>query len=143
MKNIYVIYCKGEICYVGKTVDMKRRWVGYKTCHSNPNHKDYGYKIHQYMREHGFNNFQMELLESVPDEYGVRAEQMWYWTFKELGFDMKNTQVPGNGRGKGSEYYVNNQMRKVEKIQCELCGKIVCRSNIRRHQRRSDCLPKS
>ena len=140
MINIYAIYCKGEVCYVGKTKNMKRRLKEYRHDHLNPNKKSYNLKIHQYMREQGFNNFDMELLESVPDEYGARAEQMWYLTFKDLGFDSKNTYVPGNGDGaKGSEAYENTKARNRERIQCELCGKFINRCCLRRHQRGSNC----
>jgi hypothetical protein len=98
-------------------------------------------KISEYMREQGFDNFKMEYLESVPKKYGPRAEGMWYLTFKDLGFDMKNKLTPGNGDNvRGTICYENYLASQREKIPCELCGKMICRGGIRKHQRRSNCI---
>jgi len=141
MKHIYVIYCKEKICYVGKAKDMARRWRNHKSYQSNPTSTHYDLKISQYMREKGWNNFEMGLLETVADEHASQAEGSWYWTFKDLGIDLKNDREPGIGRNvKGTICYENCQARNREKIPCEKCGKMISRSNLRRHQRRSNCI---
>ena len=136
-KHIYGIYCKGEICYVGKTRDMRVRWNEYRSQHKNSKCKNYNTKIFQYMREQGFDNFSHEIIETVPEEYGSQAEGMWYHTFKDLGFDLKNTCVPGNGNSsdRGTIAYQNHLARNREQIPCPVCGRTVRRCNMPKHQR--------
>ena len=141
--NVYVIYCKGEICYVGSTINMRNRWRDYKSHHQNPDCKNYNHKIHKYMREKGFDNFQHEILESYEIEKRVDLNQyegMWQGTLEELGFDLKNQQEAGNGRCvKGTQAYENKLARDREKVTCELCGASVRRDGIRAHQRTMTC----
>jgi len=143
---IYVIYCEGEICYVGRTVNMKTRWRKYKSCHQNqdPKNKDYDMQIHKYMREKGFDKFEHEIVESYEVEKEVDLnyyEGIWQRTFTELGFDLKNKYGAGNGDNvKGTRGYENDLARKREKVTCELCGASVRRDGIRKHQRTMKCI---
>jgi len=141
--HVYVIYCKGEICYVGSTMNMKRRWTEYNSNHRNPNREHYNMEIHKYMREEGFDKFQPEIVESYEVEKRIdlnHYEGMWQRTFNKLGFDLKNTLVAGNGGCvKGTQAYVNQLVSNREKVTCELCGARVNRNSLRRHQRRSKC----
>ena len=142
--HVYVIYCEGEICYVGSTVNMGHRWKDFKSHHQNPNCKNYNHKISKYMREKGFDKFQHEILESYEIEKRGELNQyegIWQRTFNELGFDLKNKLQAGNGDiVKGTQCYVNHKARMKEKVTCELCGARVNRSNLRRHQRRINCI---
>jgi len=143
--NVYVIYCEGEICYVGSTVNMKKRWRDYKNYHQNPNCKDYNYEINKYIREEGFDKFQHEIVESYEVENRVDLNQyegIWQNTFEELGFDLKNQQGAGNGCNgvKGTRGYENKLARNREKVTCELCGASVRRDGIRKHQRSMTCI---
>ena len=141
---VYVIYCKGEICYVGSTVDMAHRWWKYNSNHKNPNCKLYNLQIHKYMREKGFDKFEPEIVESYEVEKRGdlnEYEGIWQRTFEELGFELKNKYGAGNGPSslKGTRGYENALARNKEKVTCELCGARVSRCHIRRHQRRSKC----
>ena len=104
---VYVIYCEGEICYVGSTVNMKQRWTHYKSQHLLD--VQYPLKINKYMREKGFDKFKYEIVESYEIENRRDLNQyegMWETTFKELGFELKNNQQAGNGSGvRGTQGY--------------------------------------
>ena len=143
--HVYVIYCEGDICYVGSTVKMRNRWRQYRSDHQNPNNKHYSYKIYKYMREKGFDKFEHEIVESyeVDDRSELNHyEGIWQRTFTELGFDLKNQYGAGNGCStvKGTQCYENKLARKRQKVTCELCGAKVCRDSIRRHQQSINCI---
>jgi len=142
MIDIYVIYCEGEVCYVGQAINMDNRWRKHKSDHRNPTSRSYNLKISQHMREKGWDNFKMEFLEAVPDKHASQAEGLWFWTFKDLGFDLKYGKIPGNGRSNvlGTIAYENSLARQKEKIPCERCSKMISRCNMRRHQRGLNCI---
>ena len=146
---IYAICYNGEICYTGRTINMRERWNAYRYQHKKTEDPDiYNMKIHAFMREKGFDNFEMMLLESFEVEKDSDLnyyEGIWQTTFEDLGFDLLNTQKAGNGdtHDLGSIAYQNNRARSKEKIPCELCGKLIGRCHIRRHQQSSNCLPEN
>ena len=141
---IYAICYDNEIIYTGSTINMATRWRGYKNQHRNPKNRNYKYKISAFMRDKGFNNCEMMLLESyeIENEKEIyKYEGMWQRTFQELGCDLQNTNQAGNGCAtvKGTIAYENEKARSKEKIPCKLCGKFIGRKGIRPHQRRSKC----
>ena len=78
-----VIYkiCFEENCYVGSTVDFKRRKSEHKTNSKNENNKHYNQKLYTMMRDKGVNNFKFEILEYFPCETKLEKherERYWY-----------------------------------------------------------------
>ena len=144
-RYVYGICYDGEIIYTGSTNNMKIRWNGYKSDHLNPECSNYKMKICKFMREKDFANFSHVIIETVPEiteKDILQYEGMWQDTLTELGFDLLNDRGAGNGSANewGSISYYNNQAWKLEKIPCELCGKLVCRNYMNDHQRRSNCI---
>ena len=64
---IYIIKCKDKNikdCYIGSTTNLKKRKNNHKSDCNNENHKNYGAKKYQFIRNNGgFNNFYFEILE--------------------------------------------------------------------------------
>jgi len=145
-RYVYGICYDGEIVYTGSTKDMTFRWKKYKDEHNTPNNeKKYRIRIHQFMREKGFDNFSHQIIETFEDitRQGIyKYEGMWQNTFEELGFNLLNKLKAGNGthRDLNSIAYANNRARMNERIQCEFCGAMIARGNIRRHQKGGNCL---
>ena len=144
-RYVYGICYDNEIVYIGSTKDMKHRWNGYREKYNNPKIIQYKMKIHQFMREKGFDNFSHQIIETFHDITRRDIEQyegVWQETLEELGFNLLNKQKAGNGNQKdlNSIAYANKQARDKVKIPCELCGKMISRSHIRRHQKSSNCV---
>ncbi len=139
--KIYCIYHNNTICYVGSTTrTLNKRWSNYRSAHNTPNSKEYDYKIHRMMREHGISNFHIELLETVEVTHErelCSIEDDWIDTFKELDFELYNTRgaYVTLEETRQKELAYNNQ-----KIPCPLCGKVTSRAHLRRHQRSSNCI---
>jgi len=77
--------------YIGKTVkSLKQRFNGHKA-HANRGSK---YHVHRAMRKYGYDNFQIELIESVEDEQTLNEREI-YW-ISELN-PHYNTHSGGQG----------------------------------------------
>tara|TARA_R110001592_G_scaffold100461_2_gene285123 strand:- start:12 stop:542 length:531 start_codon:yes stop_codon:yes gene_type:complete len=65
--TIYIIKCKDtkiKDCYIGSTINLKRRKIQQKSCYKNPNSNRGHLKLYQFMRENGgFINFEYKILE--------------------------------------------------------------------------------
>ena len=140
---IYAICHNREIIYTGKTVNMTRRWDCYRHKHKSPDDRNYNMKIHTFMREKGFDNCEMVLLETIEVEKRSDLfpyEGEWQGIFEELGCNLQNERQAGNGYCvMGTINYDNNKARKREKIPCPLCGFVGSRGALRRHQRSANC----
>ena len=81
---IYRIYCKNPDileCYIGSTIDFKKRIKTHKTCINNRNKHSYNYKIYQFIRENGgWDNFDKEILEYYPcnNEEDLKIKEQEY-----------------------------------------------------------------
>jgi len=146
--EIYVIYHIDKIVVVGsteKTID--ERWAKYEKKVKSPKYTD---NTHTMMREHGIDNYEIELLEEVEVEnkcelYAI--EGMWQEMFENLGIKLYNKNR-ARGEPYGSpEYMARKRERERERyreigsqrIPCELCGRDVTRKTIRRHQSSDYC----
>ena len=62
------------ICIGHTTMSLKRRWNNYRSNHQDPKRRDYNMKISELMRDYGFDNFSIELLEDYPCKNRREAE---------------------------------------------------------------------
>ena len=71
--------------YVGSTTCFKQRKYDHKSKCYNEKHREYNYKIYQYIREHGgFENFTMIEIEKFPCENSRQLEAREEYWRKEL-----------------------------------------------------------
>ena len=54
-------------CYIGQSIDIKRRWRQHKEIYVNPTAEGYDYPLYKAIRFYGLENFSFEVLE----EFGV------------------------------------------------------------------------
>ena len=66
---IYKLCCKDvdiKECYVGSTINLRKRKWGHKLRCNNPNGDKYHYPVYQYIRENGgFENWDIIQLETI------------------------------------------------------------------------------
>mgnify|MGYP003646136787 CR=1 FL=1 len=143
---IYAIYNDEIPVYTGKTFNMTDRWNKYRTDHQNTspqNKRKYNHKIHVFMRKVGFDNCDMRLLETIEIEVDsdLNPHEGRWQSIMEKDFDLLNIRKAGNGDydDKNSIAYQNKLIRMREQIECELCGQMSTRGNIRTHQRTAIC----
>ena len=80
--------------YVGSTTCFKQRKANHKSkCH-NEQHKEYNFKVYQYMREYGgWGNFAMIEIEKFPCENGRQLEAREEHWRKELHATLNGQQA--------------------------------------------------
>jgi hypothetical protein len=142
------------VCIGFTTNTLNKRWNNYLSEHNNKGRSDYKMNISGLMRDHGFDNFSMRLLEEYPCNNRCEAEAREGYYMKlyrdDYGVPITNTKIEGEtnlvGQGHMSEYYRNNpasykryKARKRELIQCDKCGAMCSRRNIVRHQKTQGC----
>jgi|SRR5208282_1073649 len=105
--------------YVGKAVDIGRRWKEHVSMASNPNaHK---YPIHRAIKKYGKNNFVFSILQIFDDEMiALEAEKYWiqYYASNNKNFGYNITE---GGEGI-SGYHHSPESR--EKMRVSQTGKI-------------------
>ena len=138
--NIYLIKCKGEPLYIGKTINMENRWEKHKS--------DKKQTMKKHMAEFGFqlHDYSYEILEtlSVVNQYDSKlsqAEGRHFHYFIEQGYKLINGNEPNNGntRDRNSIAYANDQAKQRTKLPCELCGKVGAHGHRAPHQRTEQC----
>lgn len=157
--KIYTIRCRYDdtLIYVGSTIQtLCVRMAGHrrnKTC-----------SLYQYVNG-DWDNWYIELYEEYPCNnknilekregevirligsinkcIAGRNKKEYYQDNKEK-FAEQNKKYRENNKGKLAEYYENNkdkiEGKKKEKIKCDKCKSIVCRSDLAKHKKTNKCL---
>lgn len=96
------IYCAKNIVnekvYVGKSVDIEKRWKDHKNGYNNPNSSQYISYFYNALRKYGFNSFEFSVLEECTEDKLNDREIFWINKFqsnnREYGY---NTTDGGDG----------------------------------------------
>ena len=96
------IYCVKNIVnekvYVGKSVDIEKRWKDHKNGYNNPNSSQYISYFYNALRKYGFNSFEFSVLEECTEDKLNDREIFWINKFqsnnREYGY---NTTDGGDG----------------------------------------------
>jgi len=102
-------------CYVGHTTHFVRRKSGHHSACTNPNAKQYHYKVYQFIRDHGgWDNWSMIQIEPFPckDVNEARVRER-YWIEKLATL---NQTIPGRTQKECfAKYYAEHKEKFVEK----------------------------
>jgi len=151
----------GDDFYIGSTLrPLKKRIGDHKERHKNGNGK-----LYNLMREKGFDNFSVEILEKVKynEKTQVRQREKYYYdllkpTLNEISpyLTPEDRKVKGHIRWKKwyytPEIHAKQLLKKTkdyhtkyrdywrEKVNCEYCGRTVCRKYLNQHQKTNYCV---
>lgn len=167
-KPIDYIYEKGyiysirdqenRVLYVGSTVNFNNRKYKHKTRCYNPNDKKKDYAVYQLMRSisSNFDDFIFKIEETCENItiLDLKAPENKH---KQLLNPIGNTHmirpeinvhnsIDSNAYHrelmKQKDMKQKEKLNKTEKISCEICGKVITRQCIARHQRTTKCMNK-
>ena len=146
IKCVYKLKCKDTNItefYIGSSIDFDGRIKThyYDCCNKSSSH--YDINVYKFIRDNGgYDNWEFEVIK----EYK-------FITKKELTINeqyyLDNLKPQLNGRNafghdllaNKKKYYKNNKVKinkkQTEKIKCDLCDKLISRSNIARHKKDS------
>lgn len=91
--------------YIGKSINIEKRFKDHINVSNNPNSPEYKYPIHSAIRKYGSNNFRLSVLEEIePYVDTIANEKEKYWIKKLDTFHNRehyNLTLGGEGiRGK-------------------------------------------
>ena len=62
-------------CYIGSSINIKRRWESHKERDNNPKGKEYNKLLYKEMREYGINNFSFSIICKEENEKLLREKE--------------------------------------------------------------------
>lgn len=71
-------------CYIGQSVDVKRRWRSHRSCAFNPASKNYDCPLYRAIRKYSLNNFSFEVLEECDRDSLNKRETYWIRAFNSM-----------------------------------------------------------
>ena len=152
---IYKIVCKDETIkeiYVGHATDfLYRQWTHIMSC-ANPNYKGHNIKLYQVIRANGgWKNWSMIQCEEYPCgnlKEARHRELYWYEELKATLNSIKPyvSKEAEKERDKQTNkiWYEKNKEKIAErrsvKVDCDICGKSICKTYLIEHQKTKNCL---
>ena len=128
MFTVYKITNKiNNMCYIGSSIRVEKRWRDHKNASKNPNNPHYNYPLYQAFREFGIDNF---LFEIISDNFNSVWEMEEY---EQQMIDYYNSLKP-NGYNQTRATHSNNILsencqKHIQKIS-QKCAKIDKNNNI-------------
>ena len=161
---IYKIVCKDldvKDFYIGSTTQFNARKNQHKLNHNNPNiTSKYNCKLYNCIRQNGYwDNWDMVMIEKFPCADKLEQFQRERECIEELKPTLNNNiklnQTDEDKKEYMVEYRENNKeqlrlwkknyddknradinRKATEKIPCDICGIVICRSSLLRHKKR-------
>jgi len=100
----------GEIddCYIGSTMNIRKRKHAHKSICNNENSKDYNLYVYRFIREHyGFDNWCMNVLEKVEFDDKIELRKRERYHIETIGASL-NKRIPSRTI---KEYNIDNKER--------------------------------
>jgi len=119
---IYIIKCKDETikdCYIGSTINFKRRKYHHKSRCYNENSKSFNLKVYKFIRDNnGWDNFYFDILENV--NCNTRKELCKLeGEYIKLYKPSLNTNIEGRTIKEYQKEYRKNNKDKIKKYNKE------------------------
>lgn len=99
-------------CYIGQSINIKRRWREHKKVILEPESASYNYPLYRAFRKYGLENFSFEILEECPLEELNEKEIKYISEYKSNSSSFGYNQSPGG-------HQKNPDARKLTEEQVE------------------------
>lgn len=99
-------------CYIGKSVNIEKRWKNHKIAAFNPNSTSYNYPLYRAIRKYGLDNFLFEVIEECELELLLKRESHWIKFFQSYEFGYN--QVRGGEDGGGGRKLTEAQVIEIQ-----------------------------
>lgn len=154
--KIYAIENKVNVpvCIGSTTQTLNKRWRQYRSNHKDPNQSCYNMKICALMREHGFENFYIVLLEEYQcdSRRELEAREGYHQRqYRDNGIPICNTKIEGEtnitAQDQGSQWYRDHPeayqqylAQRRKKVVCKYCKSEVTEKYLTEHYQTQYCL---
>lgn len=98
-------------CYIGQSVNIKRRWKDHKEASKNIKNKNYDYPLYKAIRKYGLENFSFGILEKCSENLLNEKEKYWIKYFNSY-----NNGYNQNEGGNSGSHYIKLSKEKVLEI---------------------------
>lgn len=98
-------------CYIGQSVNIKRRWKAHKEASKNIKNKTYDFPLYKAIRKYGLENFSFEILE-ICSENLLNEKEKYYVKY----FDSYNNGYNQDEGGNSCSHYIKLSKEKVLEI---------------------------
>jgi hypothetical protein len=107
--------------YIGKSKNLKNRWIKHKIDCNNDKSKNYQRKIYRIIRENGgLSNYIIEEIERCDKNCSSERERYWYEQYKPT----LNTYYPNRSNQESKKHWRDNHRHHLNRIYiCECGGK--------------------
>ena len=139
----------GEDLYIGSTKNkyLSHRQGQHNHILNNPNVKNYNNPLYKFCREHNVKKIICEMLEKVDNENIMIKEQEYINKLNSTlntnrAYRTEEERIEQKILDRKKQNEKNNEKNKEknkEKIKCDLCGSIVSKGSLKRHQTRMIC----
>ena len=88
--------------YIGQTNDIEKRKRGHKSESFNPKANGYNLPFHAAIRKYGWENFEFEILEEIPDEFGreyLNEREIFFISYYKSLVDENGYNLTKGGEG--------------------------------------------
>lgn len=102
-------------CYIGQSIDVKRRWRKHRSTATSTTSKSYEYPLYKAIRKYGLENFSFEILEECSKDSLNKREEYWIKAFNS----MENGYNQNKG-GNSSPHFIALTKEQIEQITQEL-----------------------
>ena len=143
MACVYKIFCNDisiTDCYIGSTIDFRRRRKGHISRCNNINCPQYNYNIYKFIRENGgWDNWTIVKLEDCEEDNKVKLEQKYY---EELQPTLNSRPPLSSRKETEARYREKESTKKRKKEWYEKNKDKIAKKNKERYEKNKDAINK-
>lgn len=109
-------------CYIGSSVQVKRRWRQHKSIAFNKNSKQYNYPLYRAFRKYGLENFKFEIIcddfNSIEAMQNYEKQMIYYYNSYNYGYNQTYETLNYFSGTENFKKYIQERSQKCAKVDC-------------------------